>query len=59
VDREIVVHPLHAGEPITAGQARQLARALIAVGRGCLPYMLMLRELYCYVAPPPHGKNMV
>ncbi len=30
VEREIVVHQLHADYPITAGQARQLARALMA-----------------------------
>jgi len=30
VQREIVVHPLHADEPTTAAQARQLARALRA-----------------------------
>jgi hypothetical protein len=28
IDREIVVHQLHADEPITAAEARQLARAL-------------------------------
>jgi hypothetical protein len=30
VEREIVVHQLHADEPITPQQARQLARALVA-----------------------------
>jgi hypothetical protein len=30
VHREIVVHQLHSDDPITPGQARQLARALIA-----------------------------